>query len=1088
MKILILVFALVPGYALAQCSIAITSPTNNTTVSGPITLSATTTNCPSTVRFEWRMYNQPLVGDGTYEYSYSIPVCTGGTCVSSYSMINGFGPYNVSYNWDGVYPLTVEAIDAAGTVLATSPAITITVNDTGFGTCSLTSPNLSVPQSGTINITVDCSGLSGIPSNTVYSDAWYLFYVDGQLMGSFMESGYPTQALSFDTTTLENRTDHYVYVAIASSSNQTTFGLTPFAGAFGIMSTSNGSHARELRCNHSTSYLWLGGVATDSLACRTVNDDNTEGATNATFTSDTPSVVTTTGCNLVTSCTITGVALGASNGVATITATAASGLSTTIRVSVQNGIPIFPHLGYDGSLCTQYNQGNCTTGKSQLGRSLFDANSSTTTNSVLRSSMLNMAYNLPQIGIYPNPADIGYPTFLTWKNFYWSSQYLPKINTVLGSFRSFIAQCNSMGATGQELQSSSDGNGAASDGAGFAARASFMLGTILGKINFCVNGDENSLPFIKNFGTGGMGSPEGPSNLVVNGGIITINGINVTRFFPTDITGAASTCLNVAKITVSGNGPYTIPNTNGCPNGTYTDPTLVIQLYNEMDVCAAVNGCQNTLLHIRVPNSVFKTITNTLLSSPVPVQIDLPLQGSAPKSSYQIATTLTGISAIYWDYDGPENQAEARGYPNSRLTRATLLSMENHFWTQAWPGVDHTKPFYLLTQGNGEWFARGGKTFTLGATTGSQLTTTVPNNAVIGAKINVTGASCGLQFMDVLSIQSSSTFTVSQIPACIGSGGTVVIASTNRYFTPPMDRLKFPELRGVDIAAQQWDAIALGAFAQRLFNYFPSSPTQFNNYPASAIQAYTGASVNGQSFEDNNTALIEDFSKNPSAQERWYAAGISQIIMRGLEPQLIQPSCNAPGLGSRFHTGAKCGAGGKLVISINDSNTPGTLSFPTSLWSTYTSGAGPITRLRFILAAYTDTINLVSSSTSDSFVAQPGEVDIWWFPTTSASLVQPVTIITNPSSVGASQTALRYSYLCDPIALTSNLEQQPSRIIFGSAIILLIDTTIGPVCYDTLYLNGANVPVGATSGVQVLTGGGVRISGNVTLNGNVVIH
>jgi hypothetical protein len=1071
-----------------SCTISIAAPANNAVVSGPTTLSASTLACPSTVRFEWRINGQPLMGAGTFENSYSIPTCTGGTCTSSYTQ-PGFGiPYNASYNWDGVYPLTALAMDASGAVLATSPAVNVTVNKQGFGACSLTSPNFANPQSGTINITVHCP-LSGVPSNTPYSDAEYFFMVDGQVMASFFKTGYPDQTLSFDTTKLENGSSHLVWVAVNSSNNQTpgTFGMTPFAGAFGVMTTVNTNHSRELRMNYKTSYLWLGGTSTVSLFARTTNDDNSESATNATFTTDTLSVAKVGSCTLVASCTITGIGPG----LAMITATTASGLSAKTQISVQTGTPIFPHLGYDGSKCIAYNQGNCAPNKSQIGRSLFDANSSTMTNANLRASMLNAGYNLPQISIYPSPADHSYPSFASWKSFYWNGQYLPGINTVLGSFRSFVAQCNSMGATGQQLQSSSDGNGAASDGAGFAARVAYMLGTIPAKINFCLNGDENALPFIRSYGSGQMGAVNGPTSLVVSGGTITINWPNVIGFFPIDITGATSFCLNATKISVSGRvpGPFTIPNTHSCANGTYnssTDPSLVIKIYNEMDACAGVNGCQNFgPLNIPVPNSIFQTITHTLLAATPPIQMDLPLQGGAPKLAYQIATTFTGINGIYWTWDGPENSAESKALPNGRLVRSTLLSMETHFWAQAWAGIDHSEPFYLLTQGNGVWYERGGQTYTLGTTNGAQFTTSVPNNAAVGARINVTEAACTGQFMDVASIQSSTTFTVSQSPACSGSGGTVIISSTNRFFTPPMDRIKFPGLRGVEIAAQQWEALSLGAMGERLFNYFPSLPNQFNDYPASAHQTYVGIGVNGQSFENNNTALNEDFTKDPSAQERWYASGVTQRLIAGLEPQLIQPSCNAPDFGPRVHTGAKCGALGTLVILINDNETPLTLYFPSSLWGLYNSGGAAITLFQEIKAAYVNTTNFVAASTSGSWVMDGGEVDLLWFPSGLVPLTQNTTLTFNPGGGGGTQTALRLSPLCNPETHVSNLDQQPSRIVFGSSITLALDPAIGPICYDYLYLDGSNVPVAPVSAVQVLRFGSAAISGQVTITGGV---
>jgi hypothetical protein len=285
-----------------------------------------------------------------------------------------------------------------------------------------------------------------------------------------------------------------------------------------------------------------------------------------------------------------------------------------------------------------------------------------------------------------------------------------------------------------------------------------------------------------------------------------------------------------------------------------------------------------------------------------------------------------------------------------------------------------------------------------------------------------------------------------------------------------MDRLKFPGLRGVEIAAQQWDALALGAMGERLFNYYPTSATQFNDYPNNATAVYTGVGnpPNSPNFENNNVSLIEDFSKNPSAQERWNAAGVTQQLIAALEPELIQPMCNAPDFGPHFHTGAKCGSAGTLIIAINDTEVPGSLNFPSSLWSLYNVGSAPVTRFQEIKAAYVRVTNLAAGTTSDSHTVDGGEIDVWWFPSGSTPLAQPITVGFNPASVGASKTAFRYSYLCDPKNFISNLDQQAAESIFTSATSFSLFNASGPLCYDYQYLDNSNVPVGARSSVQVL--------------------
>jgi hypothetical protein len=1066
---LLAAFALV-GYGQ---SISITTPVNNATVSGPTTLSATCNSCPSAVRFEWRINGQPLMGDGTFGYSYSIPTCNGGTCSSSYLMPNGFGPYNMSYNWDGVHSLTVMALDASGAVLATSPAISIRVNDQGFGACSLTSPNFSVAQSGIVSITIHCP-VSNIPPSSVWSNAYYTFYVDGKNIGNLFQTGYPDATVPFDTTTLENGANHLVWVAVTSSTgtnlNPGSGGQSPILGVWGNMTTANASHPRELRLNYNKVYLWLGGVTTASLFARTTNDDNSESPTNATFTTSDATVAAVAGCSSVVSCTITGVGAG----VATITATGSNGLIETAIVTVMAGPPVMPHFGADGSICTAYNEGNCAPNKSLLVHTMFDPNDSTNTDTTLRAEMVRANWNVFQHSVYPNPAYNSYPSvssFQTESHGYFAGPN--GINAILASgFKGFMANCSSMFQDGMTGQSTSDGNGASSDGQGFAARVAYLMTDMQGKAISCLSPDEDPIPIIRGFGTGQMGTANSPSQIVVSGGIATITWPGASGLqYHIDITGATNTCFNATDVVASGGigGPFTFA--TSCGNGTYnssTDPNLVISIYNEL--CPS-HPCQSyPPLNISIPNSILQTIQTALHAATPPVPMGFSWMGGAPKALYSIAATVADYTDAFWTWSGPENGGVNRGYPSGRLVRVPLLSMENHFWKEIWPGIDRTKPFYMLVHSGGAWFQRGGKSYTLGGTSGSQFTTTVANNAAVGAKVTVTGANCTGKYFDVGSVQSTTTFTVTQSAACTGSGGTIIIAPTNLFFTPPTDRYNQPPFRGIEVAAQLWDAVALGAAGNRTFNYeFKSSGC--NVYPANATDTYNRHNTppDNPNGEVCNTGLTYNFRDNPSAMERWNANSLTQKLMTRLEPQIIQPLCNAPDLGPRIHTGAKCGPNGKLVIAISDFEVPTTINFPPSLWSLYNTGSGPIARYQEIKAAYTNISNLSATTTSDTFTADGGEVDIWFFPTGSQPLVQSVTLPFSPASVGATQTAFRYSYLCNPQTLASNLDQQPRRIIGSSSVSVTLDFSVGPICYDFQYLDSSNVPVGSPGNVQVLT-------------------
>jgi hypothetical protein len=980
MRYLTLLF-LACGTAFATCSITITAPTNGATLSGPSAFTAQHTTCPSAVRHEWRVNGQPLTGEGTFESSYSIPTADG---VSSYSMPGGFGPFNASYLFDGTYPLTVLAEDASGAVLATSAAINFTINDQAFGQCSLTSPNFAVAQSGTITITVHCP-LSGVPGSSPYTNATYYFYVDGKFLSEQIKtSGYPDGSISFDTTTLENGTNHQVWVAVASSQtgcdNCSTTGTSPLLGAFGLMTTSNTAAARELRMNFKTSYLWLGGTANVSLFARTVNDDNTEAATNATFTTDTPSVATVGSCTLVASCTITGIAAGQ----AIITATAASGLTATTQVNVQAGTPIFPHFGYDGSICTVYNSGGCSPNKSEIMRDMFDANSSTGGLAGLAAAELAAGFNVFESQFYYSPQDVGgIPTLATWKVFQDGNATNPANAGLATGFKSFLGRGDRLISNGgQYAQSTAD----TVDTGGFAARMFYIASKVGGKVIGVVNGDEIAFPLIAGNGTGQMGSTNGPSSIVVSGGVATMTWVGLHKgSFKFAITGATNTCFNSTANVFGGsdNGPFTFA--TSCANGTYnsgTDPSLTVQIYDEIGTCPST-GCANLApLNIAVPNSVFATLHSNLQSafSP-PLGMDLPWQGGAPKSTYAIGATVQDWCDVYWTNDGPEFQAFAYGLPTTRTVRQPLLSMETHFWTKAWPGCNNNAPYILEISGAGvgPWYSRGGKTFTLGATSGAQLTTTTTNNAAVGSRVTVTGSSVP-GFYTVASVQSSTQFTVSGSPGFTGSGGTAIIASTNQYFTPPMDRAKRPGLRGIDLSAQVWDCLAIGCAGYRLFTFNgPFATSNFNDYPANTAQdAYVANNVppNAPNNESNDTGINLSLADHPSSPEHWNTLTLTQRLIAGLEPEIICPMGNAPDFGPRVHTGAKVCPTGTLVFAISDSEMPSTLNFPASLWSLYNNGTAPITRLQQIKAAYVNVNNLASNTTADSHTVDGGEVDL----------------------------------------------------------------------------------------------------------------
>jgi hypothetical protein len=139
------------------------------------------------------------------------------------------------------------------------------VNDYGLGSpsgCMLTSPNFAVAQSGTISVTMDCSALTGLTG--VFTSPSMNVYFDGQYLATENAGWTHTFNTTIDTTTLENRTDHLVWVSVGTSGSGLN-GSAPALGAFGILTTSNGAAFRELRMNYKYAYLWQGANTTVSL-------------------------------------------------------------------------------------------------------------------------------------------------------------------------------------------------------------------------------------------------------------------------------------------------------------------------------------------------------------------------------------------------------------------------------------------------------------------------------------------------------------------------------------------------------------------------------------------------------------------------------------------------------------------------------------------------------------------------------------------------------------------------------------------------------------------------------------------------------
>lgn len=157
-------------------TVSITAPTDSTTVSGTINITANASDNVGVTRVEFYRGATLLGTDNSSPYSYS---------------------WDTTAVADGAYALTARAYDAADNN-ATSSAITVTVDNTPPAditnpTVSVTAPANGSTISGTVNVTANASDNIGVTS--------VQFLVDGAVVATDMDSPYST---SVDTATLQN--------------------------------------------------------------------------------------------------------------------------------------------------------------------------------------------------------------------------------------------------------------------------------------------------------------------------------------------------------------------------------------------------------------------------------------------------------------------------------------------------------------------------------------------------------------------------------------------------------------------------------------------------------------------------------------------------------------------------------------------------------------------------------------------------------------------------------------------------------------------------------------------------------------------
>ena len=184
-------------------TVSLTSPLNGSTVSGPVTLSATATDNVGVASVQFQVdgvnFGAALTGAGP-----------------SYSII-----WNTTTVGNGNHTIAAVATDTAGNT-ATTGSITVTVNnDTTPPVVTMTAPAPGGTVSGTVTVSANATDSAGVSS--------VQFQLDGANLGSPVTGAGPGYSVSWDTTTATNMT--HMLTAVATD----TVGNTATASAVTVM-------------------------------------------------------------------------------------------------------------------------------------------------------------------------------------------------------------------------------------------------------------------------------------------------------------------------------------------------------------------------------------------------------------------------------------------------------------------------------------------------------------------------------------------------------------------------------------------------------------------------------------------------------------------------------------------------------------------------------------------------------------------------------------------------------------------------------------------------------------------------------------
>ena len=129
----------------------------------------------------------------------------------------------------------------------------------------------------------------------------------------------------------------------------------------------------------------------------------------------------------------------------------------------------------------------------------------------------------------------------------------------------------------------------------------------------------------------------------------------------------------------------------------------------------------------------------------------------------------------------------------------------------------------------------------------------------------------------------------------------------------------------------------------------------------------------GRASSPSGTVLenpVNPYVGGEMSTARWNGISGAFGLIQAIEPFVLQPATHAPNLGAMITTGAKSGAAGTLVLAINKSEVPRTVSVDLSPY-----GSGKITRYRVLNGPSYASVAL--SGTSETITLAPSETVVY---------------------------------------------------------------------------------------------------------------